>query len=130
MVESVRRRSREGKLETLGNGEGLGDRDVLVVISRPFQDSRARVAQHSRTWHRETTRIEPVIDVSLVRRQVAVTDAIGNSAGRIGIGGIGTGERGRKEVARLHIADPVQLPAAQNAVYDRRGVPHEVPSLS
>src|SRR5215831_9179358 len=66
VIEGVGERGREREFKSFRNGEGLGDRGVLHVISRTFEKIYAGISVPSRGRHGEARRIKPAIDAPLI----------------------------------------------------------------
>src|SRR6266404_7664695 len=91
----------------------------------PFQYIGTAVAEPSSRRIHEARSIEPMIDVTLVSGQVAVTDPVRKPAKRIGVGWVGIGESGREELAGLQISHPNGPPSPDDMIQRAVRVVHE-----
>src|ERR1035437_17746 len=96
MVKHVRGRRGEGHSHPLSHVELPGQVEVSYVDPRPLENIHTAVAEAARCRHSEARRVKPLGYGALARRQVAVTHAIGQPAGRIRAGWIRTGKGRRK----------------------------------
>src|SRR5258705_13653622 len=74
--------------------------------------------------------VKPVVDGALGGRQVAVSNAVGQAAVGVGSGRVRAGETRGEELARLHIGDPIQVPAANHLMNGRWCVGEELFALA
>src|SRR5262245_43707532 len=104
----------------------------MDIERRPFQDVDARIAEPpdvlpftsgadrlavraARNF--EGRSVEPLLHLALVARQIALGDAIRDTALRVCVRYIESGEAGRKESPGSEVADCLQLPATQQGIH-------------
>src|SRR5262249_40360425 len=118
---------------------------MMDIERRPFQDVDARIAVPSDVLPLagradrlavgtardfEGVEVKPLIHFALVARQIALADAVRDTALRVGVRHIESREAGRKESARPEVADRLQLPAPQQCIHSGRGLAQIFPALA
>src|SRR5436190_10432003 len=101
MVQDVGKGALQPYRNPLGRMEALIQAHVTRLSPRPHDNAGSRVAESPVGRSCKRRCIEPSRDRTLIYRQVPVADPIWNAADGIGIGRIGSGEGGCKEISGL-----------------------------
>src|SRR5438552_9026290 len=116
VVEDVGDQPHEVEVHSFRDSKSLEKSHVVDLNPRAFQDVGPAVAEPPRWRDGEARSIEPTIDRALLRRQVAVADAIGKPTARVCVRWVTAGKLGREVLAGLQIGHPHKSPTADDLV--------------
>ena len=117
VVEGVKGFCANLQVSALAEIEDLAKRQIGGHFSRPNQAIFLRIAEGVRLGQRETVDIEPIVDVPLSGREVAIADLIGaKCSGRARIRRI-VANPGRHVESGVHRKDSTKMPATEYQIF-------------
>ena len=101
MVKNISDQRHQLEVKFFGNGKALGEGHIMHMHARPFENVDTAVAVPACRWIHEAGGVKPALDGALTAGQVAVADAVRQSAESVCVGRVGIVEIRREVLAGL-----------------------------